>query len=239
MATAKTNKTEDKAAAPEPEENKELSPLEEEIASLPEVDDDLVAQILKRMAGDLVSITEYDATIRDNTLDKNGIANFAETHEGDEELSALRKDYFSRLEDIDKLQEQINALEEANKETEENLHKRAEALMSENIDPNARIAAKSAKEVVTKRITQQMTSIKTAFMPEWQENQDLSEWFANTNRRVHGGQAVRSAGMSTNKRTRSKEENDAIREWAMNNGIKVAEKGRIAESVIAQYEAAH
>ena len=38
---------------------------------------------------------------------------------------------------------------------------------------------------------------------------------------------------------RSKEENDAIRNWANSNGFSVSDKGRIPEDAVAAFDAAH
>ena len=66
-------------------------------------------------------------------------------------------------------------------------------------------------------------------------------------RRIGGGRG-RSAGVGsvpTQRRggsssaKRDPEQTKAIKEWARANGHKVAERGRISQSVIAAYEAAH
>src|SRR5438309_1457384 len=58
--------------------------------------------------------------------------------------------------------------------------------------------------------------------------------FTDAARRVGGGRR-RSAA----RKTASRERTGAIREWAKANGQKVSERGRIPQSVVASYNAAH
>ena len=77
---------------------------------------------------------------------------------------------------------------------------------------------------------------------------DAVQVYIANGRRIGGGRA-RSAGtggVPTQRRTarpssgkRDPEQTKAIKEWARANGHKVADRGRISQSVIEAYEAAH
>ncbi|WP_243224662.1 Lsr2 family protein [Microbacterium sp. CIAB417] len=71
-----------------------------------------------------------------------------------------------------------------------------------------------------------------------QELRSALEPYIAAGRRSSVGVAARSG--STRKRTASRNpETAAIREWANANGHKVSERGRIPESVVEAYRAAH
>jgi hypothetical protein len=72
---------------------------------------------------------------------------------------------------------------------------------------------------------------------------DAVQIFIANGRRLSGGRgrpaaSSRSTGSAASVR-RDPEQTRAIKEWARANGHKVAERGRISQSVIDAYEAAH
>jgi len=70
--------------------------------------------------------------------------------------------------------------------------------------------------------------------PHAKEIREKTGIFADHGRRVIG------AGRRRKTRSgRSRERNSDIREWARKSGQKVSDRGRIPDSVIAAYEAAH
>lgn len=67
----------------------------------------------------------------------------------------------------------------------------------------------------------------------------LAEFMSSARRT--GGRARRGSAAASGARGsgRTREQTQAIREWAKNNGHTVSERGRISASVIAAFEAAH
>jgi hypothetical protein len=67
--------------------------------------------------------------------------------------------------------------------------------------------------------------------------------FINAGTRIGRGSAGRGArhvGAVTSGRTAgSRDENKAIRDWALSNGHQISERGRIPQSVTSAYRAAH
>jgi hypothetical protein len=60
--------------------------------------------------------------------------------------------------------------------------------------------------------------------------------------RVGRGNSVRSArpsGVAAGRTAGSRDENKAIRDWAVRNGFEISERGRIPQSVSDAYRAAH
>jgi hypothetical protein len=77
---------------------------------------------------------------------------------------------------------------------------------------------------------------------------DAVQVYIANGRRIGGGRArsAGTAGVPTQRRSggtssvkRDPEQTKAIKEWARANGHKVAERGRISQSVLEAYEAAH
>jgi hypothetical protein len=60
--------------------------------------------------------------------------------------------------------------------------------------------------------------------------------FVSSARRAEGAPARRRRGAQ---RAMSREKSSEIRHWAKTHGLPVSERGRIASSVVEQYEAAH
>jgi hypothetical protein len=57
--------------------------------------------------------------------------------------------------------------------------------------------------------------------------------------RRSGGRARSGAGGTVARATSDREQNQAIREWAQQQGLKISERGRIPASVLDAYRAAH
>jgi hypothetical protein len=57
--------------------------------------------------------------------------------------------------------------------------------------------------------------------------------------RRSGGRARSGAGGAVARATSDREQNQAIREWAQQQGLKISERGRIPASVLDAYRAAH
>ncbi|MFG2077960.1 Lsr2 protein [Nonomuraea maritima] len=58
-------------------------------------------------------------------------------------------------------------------------------------------------------------------------------------RAERGGRGGRRGVAGSSSRAMSREKSTEIRRWARDNGLPVSERGRIAASVVKQYEAAH
>jgi hypothetical protein len=72
-------------------------------------------------------------------------------------------------------------------------------------------------------------------------SQKLREAFApyiSAGRRVGGRRSGATAGAAA-RSTTDREQNQAIREWALKQGLKVSERGRISASVLDAFKAAH
>lgn len=67
------------------------------------------------------------------------------------------------------------------------------------------------------------------------ELRDVIAPFVGAARRAGGGTA-RRAPQRASTSTKSKEENAAIRAWAMANGLEVSERGRMSSAVLTAYE---
>jgi len=64
--------------------------------------------------------------------------------------------------------------------------------------------------------------------------------FINAGTRVgRGSGRVRQSGGGSGRTAGSRDENKAIREWAVGNGYEISERGRIPQSVSDAYRAAH
>lgn len=57
--------------------------------------------------------------------------------------------------------------------------------------------------------------------------------------RRSGGRARSRAGGTASRGTSDREQNQAIREWAQQQGLQISERGRIPASVLEAYQAAH
>lgn len=62
--------------------------------------------------------------------------------------------------------------------------------------------------------------------------------FVSAARRA-GGRARSRTGVPAARATSDREQNQAIREWAQRQGLKISERGRIPASVLDAYRAAH
>ncbi|MBW0091262.1 Lsr2 family protein [Pseudonocardia sp. KRD-184] len=67
------------------------------------------------------------------------------------------------------------------------------------------------------------------------ELRDVIAPFVGAARRAGGGTARRTPQRASTS-TKSKEENAAIRAWAMANGLEVSERGRMSSAVLTAYE---
>lgn len=63
--------------------------------------------------------------------------------------------------------------------------------------------------------------------------------FINAGTRVGRGGAPRARAASAGRTATSRDENKAIREWAVANGHEISERGRIPQGVSDAYRAAH
>ncbi|QJY50003.1 histone-like nucleoid-structuring protein Lsr2 [Pseudonocardia broussonetiae] len=69
------------------------------------------------------------------------------------------------------------------------------------------------------------------------ELRDVVAPFVGAARRAGGGPGRRSYQRASSRSAeRSKEENAAIRAWAMQNGLEVSERGRLSSAVLTAYE---
>jgi nucleoid-associated protein Lsr2 len=76
-----------------------------------------------------------------------------------------------------------------------------------------------------------------------QKLRDALAPFVAAGRRVGGRRSAAAAGTAarstTARSTTDREQNQAIREWALKQGLKVSERGRISASVLEAFKAAH
>ena len=72
-----------------------------------------------------------------------------------------------------------------------------------------------------------------------QQFRDSLEKYVEASRAVNGRRGARRAAASGNGGTRSKEQTQAMRDWANNNGFTVSNRGRIPIEVVEAFEAAH
>lgn len=54
-----------------------------------------------------------------------------------------------------------------------------------------------------------------------------------------GGSARRNSGAAASRPSTDREQNQAIREWAQKQGLKISERGRIPSEVLGAYHKAH
>jgi hypothetical protein len=71
-----------------------------------------------------------------------------------------------------------------------------------------------------------------------QKLRDALAPFIVAGRRVGGRRSAAAAGTPA-RSTTDREQNQAIREWALKQGLKVSERGRISASVLDAFKAAH
>jgi len=63
--------------------------------------------------------------------------------------------------------------------------------------------------------------------------------FISAARRSGGGRRSSGGGSATARPAADREQNQAIREWAQQQGMKISERGRIPSNVLEAYHAAH
>ncbi|ACV79016.1 histone-like nucleoid-structuring protein Lsr2 [Nakamurella multipartita] len=63
--------------------------------------------------------------------------------------------------------------------------------------------------------------------------------FIDAAREVGGGRTLRSRQTTKRVERSDREQTQAIRQWAKDNGFEVSERGRISKSVVDAFEAAH
>ena len=71
-----------------------------------------------------------------------------------------------------------------------------------------------------------------------QKLRDALAPFVAAGRRVGGRRSAAAPGTAA-RSTTDREQNQAIREWALKQGLKVSERGRISASVLDAFKAAH
>lgn len=63
--------------------------------------------------------------------------------------------------------------------------------------------------------------------------------FVSAARRAGGGRRSSGGGSAPSRPAADREQNQAIREWAQKQGMKISERGRIPSNVLEAYHAAH
>jgi len=67
----------------------------------------------------------------------------------------------------------------------------------------------------------------------------LAPFVSAARRASTGGRRASSSGSNPSRPAADREQNQAIREWAQKQGMKISERGRIPSNVLEAYHAAH
>lgn len=209
----------------------ETDPLQDAINAIPEeIESGTFPYMLaERMASGMVDYAKYSDIILRNTPSEEGLKRYAETSDSPDIVK--RRDAVKATEtEIAKLQAEIEAKRTELGRQVDALNEAAREEMNANLDAEARIKAKADREKVGTAITTYVRTFKVE-MPDWDEHESVNEWLTDITKTVNGAGRFTSA----NTDPRNAAYNARVREWAKNNGVKVSERGRIADATYLAY----
>lgn len=235
--TRKTTKAADNTAdAPEQpvkvdDAEPETDPLTDALNAIPEeIETGTFPYMLaERIASGMVDYRRFSDIILQNTPSEEGIQHYAATS-GAEEIVKYRTEVKGTESEIAELQKQIEAKRADLGRQVDALNEAARVEMNKNLDTGAKVKAKADREKSTTAITSYLRTFKVE-MPDWDDHENVKTWVSDVNKTVNGtGRFV-----SQNSDPRNAEYNARVREWAKNNGVRVSERGRIADATYLAY----
>lgn len=209
----------------------ETDPLQDAINAIPEeIESGTFPYMLaERMASGMVDYARFSDIILRNTPSEEGLKHYAENSDSPDIVK--HRDAIKATEaEIAELQAQIEAKRGELGRQVDALNNAAREEMNANLDTEARIKAKADREKVGTAITTYVRTFKVE-MPDWDEHESVREWLTDINKTVNGAGRFTSA----NTDPRNAAYNARVREWAKNNGVKVSERGRIADATYLAY----
>lgn len=219
---------------PEKETPEETTdPRQDAINAIPEeIEDGTFPYMLaERLATGMVDYARYSDIILRNTPNEEGIRHYAETSDA-EDVVKHRTEVNNTKSTIAELQEKIESLRSDLGRQTDALNEAAREEMNRNLDTDAKVKAKADREKSSTAITSYLRTFKVEF-PDWEDHENIKTWMMDINKTVNG--AGRFVSQNSGIDPRNAAYNKRVREWAQNNGLKVSERGRIADSVYLEY----